>query len=95
MGETREFRKTDWLCFSGAECWENDQPLIRELPRCMVVASKGGLEIVVDSDTEESDCTSWFLVGVNLPNQAFARLVLDALPENVAGRVKEFGFTAL
>lgn len=89
----REFNENDWCYFAGAEAFDDGaEPLLREVAEGMVVASKCGIELV--SLTPDGDPVSfaWF---VPMPSQALARLIVDALPDDVVARAAALGFEAL
>lgn len=90
----RPFNDHDWMGFAGAESWGEDQPLIRELPGCCIVASKGGVEVFYFNEATQDTC-SWGLLGVNPPSQAVARLLIEALPEDVEMHLVGLGFSPL
>jgi hypothetical protein len=72
----REFTETDWMAFSGATNWDDDEarPVIREFPGgYCVIADPTGLQLV-------SDEGFYWGCEVQLPTQDFAIAFLAGLP---------------
>jgi hypothetical protein len=98
-----------WDGLAGADCWHTDeanadaeinQPLYRDLTdECFAVADAAGvgLHFIIGDDSVElhlpNNSDVDFRVDLAFPNQAVARLFVDALPQDMTiERAKTLGF---